>query len=1316
MESSASTSRNDSTLAKPFGQLSLRVHGTQYDGQVIQLQGPKFTIGSGGNCTLRLNARGVAPVQFLIYRGLGQTIVRPWADSSRLNGAAFVDAPLSVGDRLGFGPIEFEVIESSAAEGAATLPVAKAEHRAEFSTESASIVHGAAADVTELRDRLELANRQGRRRARKLIEKMRDFERRQLRLAAERQSLSHDQQHVAAQRDQFAVQRQQFDAQQQQADQQLTAASQRISAQSHELRAKLAELATQRDALMTERAACDQQQRVALLNIQNAEADLTARRHRLTEELNQFAGERRKLETTRAVWQAEQAAVAMHAAEQSRQLDLAAEDIRRKQADLDAAQQAWQMQQQRLEGQLQASEQQIDQLREQLSIDQAALAAQQRSMLAEQQHHQLELEQAAADLRRRSSELDQRQGMLELQSEQLQSDRVRWESERAELRQDLGNQSENLRRQIATLEDERQAFFAIRDRWQSEQHCQQSELADRQTALQNQLDQLTLRERTLGQEQSQWAAQCQQSADQFADQQQQFSRQASEIEQRQLDLEHLRSSLHHDGEALLAQRVSLEIAQRELTTAIESHRAETAVAQLADGGTASGQRDAGRELELRQAELDLRQTELEARLAEMETRGGELQTWQAMLDARQHDLETAQADLSAQRDQLAARHDQLAADRAALHALQAELHSYHDQFAARQTEFETQRADLALQALELQSRQTEFESRQSEPTNRIAPASDSDAPPASGSECEPLSVIEQAAVRSVDLNAGLHGPQSGWEAERGELLGQLQQLREEIERLQAELAIRRLIAPSANLAADAADIEHRPLATDSDSQSLQNGWTQLAGERQAFAADMQLQRHELDQRSATLDARSAQLEQQLEQLLEHREHLANQANTWNEVKAAEELQLQTQAEQLSQAQAQLQALADSQSRHPAASWAASESAGSDAADDVSSNQPAALHASGSQDDDHDLIEREAAAAALQWRRGPAQAEVDSILALSNGSDYQQHAATEPEFADSRAELLADDQPTGAGPSESDAADVESPGERDIFARLRALALLKNDTDSTSESPQSNDSRASAESRSLSAYERFSQNQAQLAAQEAADADRRSGGSPMAESSSIAHDRCDSDTNDEANEDAADERAQPQRAAHPSASGDSETGEEESVEDYMARLLNRMRSDKPTASSVSKSEAPSKPAPVAKPIEPVVAEPQLEPLKSLPRSQAPEFGADLSAMRELANQSARAAIHTHQRKSIVLRVAEQSAVGAGVAALGGGLVWWSNLKDTTPLYGGLGAVTFGLAWIGWALFKVLSIGSRPAEASSDDQRKLSQPAKTEPAAL
>jgi len=145
---------------------------------------------------------------------------------------------------------------------------------------------------------------------------------------------------------------------------------------------------------------------------------------------------------------------------------------------------------------------------------------------------------------------------------------------------------------------------------------------------------------------------------------------------------------------------------------------------------------------------------------------------------------------------------------------------------------------------------------------------------------------------------------------------------------------------------------------------------------------------------------------------------------------------------------------------------------------------------------------------------------------------------------------------------------------------------------------------------------------------------------------------------------------------------------------LARLLNRMRTDKP-GQPTNKHEA-AKASQLPRPSR----------WNRLPRQRgrvaqiiatipSAELGADLSAMRELANQSARAAIHTHQRKGIALRVVEQSRwalASPSWAVAGSG---WSNLEDTTPLYGGLGAIAFGVAWMAWAAFKSSRSHVRPA---------------------
>ncbi len=96
--------------------LSLKIVNTKRAGQLICLTSPKCTIGSGRGCTLRLRAAGVRPLHCILLRGMRGTVVRSWSPDTRLNGRAFSDAVLAMGDRLAIGPIELEVVPASQAE------------------------------------------------------------------------------------------------------------------------------------------------------------------------------------------------------------------------------------------------------------------------------------------------------------------------------------------------------------------------------------------------------------------------------------------------------------------------------------------------------------------------------------------------------------------------------------------------------------------------------------------------------------------------------------------------------------------------------------------------------------------------------------------------------------------------------------------------------------------------------------------------------------------------------------------------------------------------------------------------------------------------------------------------------------------------------------------------------------------------------------------------------------------------------------------------------------------------------------------------
>src|SRR5271157_4529979 len=95
------------------GFLVLRVRGSTRDGQVLRLQSPKCTIGSGPNCTLRLRADNIGVVHCLILRGPSQTLVQRWSPDTRLNGRNFSESVLQAGDCLSVGAIDLEVVETA---------------------------------------------------------------------------------------------------------------------------------------------------------------------------------------------------------------------------------------------------------------------------------------------------------------------------------------------------------------------------------------------------------------------------------------------------------------------------------------------------------------------------------------------------------------------------------------------------------------------------------------------------------------------------------------------------------------------------------------------------------------------------------------------------------------------------------------------------------------------------------------------------------------------------------------------------------------------------------------------------------------------------------------------------------------------------------------------------------------------------------------------------------------------------------------------------------------------------------------------------
>ena len=147
---------------------------------------------------------------------------------------------------------------------------------------------------------------------------------------------------------------------------------------------------------------------------------------------------------------------------------------------------------------------------------------------------------------------------------------------------------------------------------------------------------------------------------------------------------------------------------------------------------------------------------------------------------------------------------------------------------------------------------------------------------------------------------------------------------------------------------------------------------------------------------------------------------------------------------------------------------------------------------------------------------------------------------------------------------------------------------------------------------------------------------------------------------------------------------------------MARLMQRLRGGEaanqdPVPSTFAGStpepatEAPApdpaaetQPAPdVVEPSAPV--EEPIEPSEYKPRNQAPERGAGLDALRDLANSSARSAISTHKVKTDG-KAAIGKAIAAGLALLGAAaFVCWQGYNGTVGLAGTGIALVVAMIW-------------------------------------
>ncbi len=269
-----------SLLDAQSGELVLRIRGSSRHGQIVRLRSAKCTIGSGPQCTLRLQARGVRPLHCLVLRGAAATVIRRWAPDTRLNGRDFSDADLAPGDRLSVGPIELEVLQSTrpGKAPAAKTPAAKPQQPDRLQASLEAEKQAFAAQTRRWKAERAEADSQ-------LNERIRQLDARQAKLDALEEAFERE-------RSQWQGEHARIESD--------------SAAQNQELDAGRSELETQRQTLQQQRDESEAERAEAEARLDDQRRQIDVREARLMEQENEQA---EQLDTRRAELEAKERAV-----------------------------------------------------------------------------------------------------------------------------------------------------------------------------------------------------------------------------------------------------------------------------------------------------------------------------------------------------------------------------------------------------------------------------------------------------------------------------------------------------------------------------------------------------------------------------------------------------------------------------------------------------------------------------------------------------------------------------------------------------------------------------------------------------------------------------------------------------------------------------------------------------------------------------------------------------------------------------------------------------------------------------------------------
>jgi hypothetical protein len=425
-------------LDSALGDLVLKIRGSNHNGQVLRLKSAKCTIGSGPNCTLRLRSRGVDPLHCLILRGPNGAVIRRWSPDTRLNGGTFNNAPLSAGDRLSIGSLEFEIINTG--EIAAPLPADTAPNSDRDKQDQAQI---------QSLKKIELESKQLESREKQIRHKEESIDLRTKELEQTATALR-------AEQNKFAEERRQWDELR---NASLKDESRHKSADDEQLsrlKTQLAELESQKNTWTSQQNQWQAEQGSSQKQLQDSQRQIDER----TAELHALSAE---LDARRAKLDAQASDLELHNSELTDQAAQLAAQTAKNNA---------------YSGELDARSAQIEAHSRDLQTQTAELAKR-RAGIDDQAS---ELENQAAELKIKSAELDSQQSALE-------TERNQWAEDRLAEEKNLNSREEEIANKAAQLETLQSKFHAEEKQWkhqlaQWERNCErwEAERAEKDSA------------------------------------------------------------------------------------------------------------------------------------------------------------------------------------------------------------------------------------------------------------------------------------------------------------------------------------------------------------------------------------------------------------------------------------------------------------------------------------------------------------------------------------------------------------------------------------------------------------------------------------------------------------------------------------------------------------------------------------------------------------------------------------------------------------------------------------------------------------------